>query len=65
MDNIVVNYSVDILGFTALTKGQIVDITKKDYEAGGVNSEEEHSYSDLVPPFNRYIPFLLFKFTSR
>ena len=41
-------FFVDILGFTALTKGQIVDITKKDYEAWGVNSEEEHSYSYLA-----------------
>ena len=28
-------FFVDILGFSALTKGQVIGITKKDYDAMG------------------------------
>lgn len=41
-------FFVDILGFSALTKGQVTGITKKDYDAWGVDSEVEHPYSYLA-----------------
>ncbi len=40
-------FFVDILGFTALTKGEIKDITAEDYEAWGVDTTLEHPYSYL------------------
>lgn len=41
-------FFVDILGFSALTKGQVIGITKKDYDAWGVDSEAEHPHSYLA-----------------
>lgn len=38
-------FFVDILGFSALTKGQIKDITVSDFEAWGLNSENEQNNS--------------------
>lgn len=41
-------FFVDILGFSALTKGQIKDITVSDFEAWGLNSENEQNNSCLA-----------------
>ena len=39
---------VDILGFSALTKGEVTSITQKNYEAWGVDGETEHPYSIMA-----------------
>lgn len=41
-------FFVDILGFSALTKGHVNDITVPDYEAWGLNSVEEQNNSILA-----------------
>lgn len=41
-------FFVDILGFSALTKGQIKDITVSDFEAWGLNSGDEQNNSCLA-----------------
>ena len=41
-------FFVDILGFSALTKGQVQNITQKDYGAWGVDYNLEHPYSFLA-----------------
>lgn len=41
-------FYIDILGFSALTQGQVVGIEKEDYEAWGINDKQQQNHHVLA-----------------